>query len=69
MQNISPVPPIKYPTAISHTKVQNLNTKITADFKLSQEVWKQLSSQMNKMAETKKKKKHLNRQYREHTRN
>ena len=53
IHNTSPLPPVKYPTTMSLTKPQILTQQITADFKLSEEAWKQLSSQMNKMVETK----------------
>ena len=49
MHNVSPVQPIIYPTTISPTKPPILTQQITTDFQLSQEAWKQLSSQMNKM--------------------
>ena len=39
---------------MSHTKSSILTQQITADFQLSQESWKQLSSQMNEMVETNK---------------
>ena len=52
--NTSPVPPTKYPTTMSPTKPPILTQKITADFQLSQEAWKQVSSQMNKIVETNK---------------
>ena len=50
----SPVSPIKYPSTILPTKPPILTQQITADFQLSKEAWKQVSSQMNEMVETNK---------------
>ena len=52
--NTPPVPPIKYPITFSHTKSPILTQQITVHFQLSQQAWKQLSNQMNKMVETNK---------------
>ena len=66
IHNTLPVSLIKYPTTILPTKPPNLTQEITADFQLSQEAWKQLSSQMNEMVETNKL---LKKVVRVHTRN
>ena len=45
---------IRYPTAISPIRLPVLTQQIMADFQLSQEAWKKLNSQRNKMAEMNK---------------